>query len=448
MLPAATKTKISSIFDVQVLNQIDALAERLERGDLYGFEEGLYEGMVNCYNAAAQAVILEVSSGPSLVASQRSLAARLGVGKLEFRRTWIQLRTGFWAQTNGLYAKRVPGGYEGTRHLLHLWWSVMESASPAFYSLVCLYSVLCCSYDVAKQVLQMQYVQVGFDRMRLLANRISAQCVKSRQDLVLKEGETLKGKRVFISLDGGRTRTRCYVPEKNRQGTHHKFTTPWKEPKMLVISVMDDDGKAQEDCLPIYDCSFGDDEILAVLRQYLAALDIDQAELIQVVADGAPWIWNRVKPMLVALGVAPEKIVETVDYYHAAQNLHKAIEYLPEKTPTTTQQLKDMLWQGQTNAIVQKFQQLCPDWDDQTCETILGYFTRNTQRMKYQSFKERNLTCGSGIMESAVRRVICLRFKCPSSFWNLENLEGLILFRSVLLAKRWDILINNLARCP
>ena len=130
MLPVATKTKISSIFDVQVLNQIDVFAERLESGDLYGFEEGLYQEMVNCYNATAQAMILELSSRPSLVASQRSLAARLGVGKLEFRRTWIQLRTGFWAQTNGLYAKRVPAGYEGTRQMLHLWWSVMESASP------------------------------------------------------------------------------------------------------------------------------------------------------------------------------------------------------------------------------------------------------------------------------------------------------------------------------
>lgn len=452
MLPTATKAKISSYFEAQVLNQIDEFADRLKSGDLYGFEEDLYQAMVNCYNSTAQVVLTEVSSGASVEASQRDLAMRLGVGKLAFRRAWIQLRTGFWVEVKSLYAKRIPKGYEGTRHLIHLWWSVMEGASPAYYSLVCLYSVLCCSYDVAKQVLQMQYVKVNFDRMRLLANRISAQCIKSRQDLVLQKGETLSGKRVFISLDGGRSRTRCYVPEKNRQGTHHKFNTPWKEPKMLVISVMDDEGKVQEDALPIYDCTFGDDEILAVLRNYLAALHIQEARLVQVVADGAPWIWNRVKPMLIALGVADDKIIETVDFYHAVQNLHKAIEYLPPKASKTreniTRQLKTMLWNGQIKAIGEKIRQLCPKWDDQTCDTLLGYFNRNAQRMQYQSFKERYLPCGSGIMESAVRRVICLRFKSPSSFWKIENLEGLIFLRSVLLAKRWNILIANLARCP
>lgn len=437
---------------MKVMASLPKLTNDLICGDLYGFEEGLHSQLMECYNGTAQALLAEISKSESLRSSQRNLAQTLGVRKLVFRDCQIQLRTGYWVKVKSLYAKKVPEGYEGGRHMLHLWWSVLEQASPAFYSLVCMFSVLCPSYDVAKQVLAVQHIKAGFDRMRLLANRISSLCIKSRTALVLDKQESVKGKRVFISVDGGRTRTRDYLTELNDAGTHHKFNTPWKEPKMLIINILDEHGKNDRQTLPIYDVAFGDDQVVSVLSQYLSALHIEQADVVQIAADGAPWIWNRVKPMLLSLEVPDQKIVETVDYYHAVQNLNKAIEFMPtqsiESTPNIIQSLKGMLWKGKITDIVNTFRQLCPAWDDQTCETILGYFIRNEKRMNYQHFKDRNLPCGSGAMESAIRRVICLRFKCPSSFWKLDNLEGLIFLRSVLLAKRWDIFIKNLARCP
>ena len=430
------------------MSQIDSFSAHLEEGDLYGFEERLYVGLKNCYNESAKEALRELSCSNEVLGSQRKLAADLGLGKLKLRPVKIQLRTGCWVEVKSLYAKRVPVGWSGQRQLLCVWWSVLEGASPAFYNLVCLYSVLCCSYDVARQVLQLNHVRVGFERMRLLANRISALCIGHRPELVLGKGETLKGKRVFISVDGGRARTRCYLSEKNKAGTHHKFSTPWKEPKMLVISLIDETGKIERGCLPVYDCSFGDDEIIALLRQYLSALQVHEAELVQIVADGAPWIWNRMRPMLEALGVVPHKIVETVDYYHAVQNLQKVSDLIPEKKQETLAQLKEHLWNGKIEDILKVFQKQCPNWNQQMLDALLGYFSKNADRMQYQEYRKQNLPCGSGTMESAVRRVICLRFKCPSAFWNLDNLEGLIFLRSVLLAKRWGIFIGNLARCP
>jgi hypothetical protein len=414
MLASATESKIRSILENKLISHLKKSVDQLNSGDLYGFEEGLYSQLMECYNETVQVLLNEVSKSDTFRSSQRSLGQSLGLGKLSFRDCSIQLRTGFWVNVKGLYAKKVPEGYEGERHMLYLYWSVMEQASPAFYSLMCLFSVLCCSYDVARQVLGMQYVKVGFDRMRFLANRISSQCIKTRTELVLDKAENLTGKRVFISLDGGRTRTRDYLPELNKKGTHHKFKTPWKEPKMLVINILGKDGKNDRHTLPIYDVAFGDDQVVEVLRQYLSALHVEQAEMVQIAADGALWIWNRVKRMLLALGVPDEKIVETVDYYHAVENLNKAIEFIPvistPDRPKLAQSLKGMLWEGKIKDIVAKFKQLCSQWDDQTCETVLGYFIRNEKRMNYQKFKEQNLPCGSGSMESAIRRVICLRF--------------------------------------
>ena len=66
--------------------------------------------------------------------------------------------------------------------------------------------------------------------------------------------------------------------------------------------------------------------------------------------------------------------------------------------------------------------------------------------MKYHQLRQRNLPCGSGIVESAIRRVINLRFKSPSTFWKPENVEKLIFLRAIFLAGRWNIMINNLAK--
>jgi len=66
--------------------------------------------------------------------------------------------------------------------------------------------------------------------------------------------------------------------------------------------------------------------------------------------------------------------------------------------------------------------------------------------MTYNQLRQRNLPCGSGIVESAIRRVINLRFKSPSTFWKPENVEKLIFLRAIFLAGRWNIMINNLAK--
>ena len=66
--------------------------------------------------------------------------------------------------------------------------------------------------------------------------------------------------------------------------------------------------------------------------------------------------------------------------------------------------------------------------------------------MKYHQLRQKNLPCGSGIIESAIRRVINLRFKSPSTFWKQENVAKLIFLRAMFLAGRWNIMINNLAK--
>jgi len=70
----------------------------------------------------------------------------------------------------------------------------------------------------------------------------------------------LAGKRVRVGLDGGLVRTRC----KHRGGKtakgRHGFAAPWREPRVLVIDILDEQGQPDRLRLPLYDVLIGDAE--------------------------------------------------------------------------------------------------------------------------------------------------------------------------------------------
>jgi len=224
---------------------------------------------------------------------------------------------------------------------------------------------------------------------------------------MVSETDNLAGKRVVISTDGGRIRTRNYQAEKNVQGTHHKFETPWKEPKLFVITVIDQNGKIERTELPIYDATFGEEGLFRLLGEYLKALNINEVEEVQVIADGALWIWNNAKKMLLELGVAEDKIVETLDYYHAVEHLSKITELLP-KTPQGAKQslfkeFKELLWEGKVKEIIEKIRTRVKRVSKKL-KTEIAYFEKNERRLNYPQYRAGKWLCGSGIIESGVRR--------------------------------------------
>ena len=121
-------------------------------------------------------------------------------------------------------------------------------------------------------------------------------------NLLLGPEEILAGKQVIISSDGGRTLTReenGRLTEKGNPG----YDANWREPKLFTFEVIDDQGRPCRQYLPIYGCRFSDQDHLALLYTYLKRLNIDQATEVQLIADGATWIWNKIPVMLRELGV-------------------------------------------------------------------------------------------------------------------------------------------------
>lgn len=437
-------TKIQSFVEKELTDEVFEFVELCNWGDIGSFEAQLWKLVLGLYNLTAECILTE--SARQVEEELRAKARRLGLRKLESRPMKIQIRTGHYVKVQGLYARQAPRGYQGKRQLLNAHWKLLQAASPGYYSSVCLFSVLSPSFEVASHILSVQGIHHNRDRVQKLCQALGERCKDHQAELSRSPGETLKGKRVLIGIDGGRTRMREYTGSKNEAG-NARFKTPWMEPKMFVIEVLDEHGNLDRSELPLYGCLFGDDELFDLLDQHLKGLDIDHAEQVQIVADGAPWIWNRVKQRLLALGVAAQKIVETVDFYHASEYVHKIVAglggKLKKKANSILQQFKQWLWEGNIQSIVEQ----CDQYFSKPSPEIkryIGYLDKNKDRMSYQRFRDQNLVCGSGVIESGIRRVINLRFKNASAFWNPKNVEMLYFLRATLLAFRWNILINNL----
>lgn len=438
-IPKIVKSKIIDLVDLENWSSI-----LLKKG-LYELENTLYKMLLELYDTLCEWIVGQVGDSQEFKTQQEVHATEKGLKKLVYRTAPLQLRTGTKINYQSLYAKKVPEEYEGTRHISQLLWRAEKGASPMYKSLNSLLSVICPSFDVAQTVLRHQGIRANADRVRQLSLSLADSAMDKRVSIQLEEQETMIGKKVIISIDGGRTRTKEYKEEKQSK-REQKFDTPWREPKMFVITTMDEQGRVNKESLPIYDCSFGDEKTVKLLGQYLKRLEIEKAESVQLIADGAPWIWQQVIPMLVTQGVAKEKIIETLDYYHAMEHLNDMKVYFEkEEQDSYFEKLKESLWKGDIKQMAQLVETGI-EGVDLTAFTPFKYFEKNKQRIDYQSLKDQLRPCGSGIIESGIRRIINLRFKSPSTFWFPKNVEKLIFMRGIALAGRWEIMMSNLTK--
>ena len=427
---------------------IEKYKKVLETDGLYEFEESFHKFvMTEIYDKIVKEVIDSVVESREFESKVKQLASSQRLGKLQKRSVSLQLRTGTYIKVETEYARVVPKGFTGSRYLSYQMWGVISHASPSYYSQVSKFSVLCGSFSIVKDVLDGLQIGNNLERIRSLSLSVSKKCLENRVTSMLGEGETVAGKRVIISTDGGRVRTRAYGKELNEPGTHYKFETPWKEPKLLVISIIDEKGKMDRKELPIYDATFTEESLFSLLGQYLKALNISEVKEVQFIADGALWIWNNAKKFLMDLGVSADKIVETLDYFHAVEHLKKLTDLLPNHKKdiknSLFNELKDLLWNGNIDTIIKKIEDQLKRVTKKI-KTEIAYFTKNKERMNYPKFRENKWLSGSGIIESGVRRMINLRFKSPSSFWKIENLDGLFFLRCALLSGRWNCILNTI----
>src|SRR3989441_2237316 len=221
----------------------------------------------------------------------------------------------------------------------------------------------------------------------------------------------LAGKRVRVSLDGGRVRTRRRHRGRKTAKGRHGFSTPWREPRLLVIDFLDTQGQPDRLRLPLYDVLLGDAEaVWALLIGYLRLLGAAYAEVVEFIADGAEWMWHRVERLSRLAEIPAAKLVEGLDFYHASQYLSETLAACRHMPKAQRQALYKRLRHALRHkvdgveVVTEALHALATTRRGKAITRALRYLAVHAHRMRSVSLEARKLSIGSGQVQSAGRR--------------------------------------------
>jgi hypothetical protein len=334
---------------------------------------------------------------------------------------------------------------------------IAERVSPASRSEIALHMVQAASYLEAAHMLSRRGLTCDVSSLVRITTATAAASTRLRDAaleaalrLPVAPAGPLAGQRVRISLDGGRVRTRRTSRGRKTAKGRHGFATPWREPRVLVIDILDEQGQPDRLRLPLYDVLIGNAEaVWALLIGYLRLLGAAYAEVVEFIADGAEWIWHRVERLRTLAEIPAAKVVEVLDFYHASQYLSETIATCHSMPKAQRHALYKRLRHAlrhQTDGVevVQEaLHGLATTHRSKAITRALGYLETHAHRMRYVTLEARKLPIGSGQVESAVRRVVNLRFKAPGSFWTETTVSGLMHLRAAFKAGRWDEIMSG-----
>jgi hypothetical protein len=338
--------------------------------------------------------------------------------------------------------KRYRGVYAGLVLL-----GIHEQCTPWLGAQVSAWSALLSSFEEVGQVLADHGLMLGAKTVRRLSYRYAARAraVQQAAGAAWSEDDTVAGRRVVVSGDGGRIRLREPKRGPRTKNGRQRYHAAWREPKLLIVYVVDAQGQLEKSFAPVIDGTLGGpDAWLELLRGYLKSLRLEQADRVLFVADGAHWIWNRLATLVKALGLNPQRVHELIDFYHAVEHLGK-VAALPKGWSAKERQAwvrkhRRLLLKGHVEQVVEAVRELCRGRHSKAVTTERNYFIRNQSRMAYPTMKAWHLPLGSGAVESAIRRVVNLRLKGPCIFGYRENAEKMLMLRSYYKAGRWNLL--------
>ena len=261
----------------------------------------------------------------------------------------------------------------------------------------------------------------------------------------IPEVSPVAGQRIRVSLDGGRARTRrTHHERRKRKNGRRAFELEWKEPRVITIDVLDEKGDMDASHRPIYEVELGDaDEVYRRLTGLLRLIGANQAAEVVFTADGANWIWARVDTLIDDAELPRDRVHKVLDYYHAAEHISDALKACKGFSDQERKVLYDELSQlllkpGGSEQVIERLSALARGRRSPDIKKEINYLKGHLDHMHYAEWRAKKVPIGSGVVESAVRRVLNLRFKSASMCWRRDHLEALLYLRAILKAGRWD----------
>jgi hypothetical protein len=452
---------ILNSFNEDIKQKIVELEERLyETLDFSAVEQAMAE-MMNRFSATVLEMMLnQLLSEQNILATLKEMGGRMALKYKEYRTITVRLyngqrikvKTPYFSKAKGKGRKRKKKKGNKGAHLGLVVLGFIGRSSSWFVSEVVKMALLCPSFAVAKEVLSGRGIELDVKTVRRLCRELGIIGLSGRGQISLAGGEKIAGHTLVIGIDGGRLRERIEKEGPKKKGEKGPgYSGEWKEPKLFTIYLMNEKGEVVKEFDPLHDATMaGKNGLFAMLEQYLLVLDWPAVSRIVFCGDGAKWIWLGVEALCKKFGFEPGRTYQVIDYTHAKQNLRELIALIsddPKQQSSLYGQWKELLWLGNIEALKQAIGQTARGERKKEALTKWeNYFHHNQQRMQYQQFKAKGICCGSGCVESAIRRVINLRLKAAGTFWKCDMAEYFLFLRSQLISGRWSIFMQNVSR--
>ncbi len=325
-----------------------------------------------------------------------------------------------------------------------------DHCTPFLASEIAQATAALCSLAEARHMMESRGCSLDIKTVRNVAKRFASRAragQKAESVVAMLRTEDLQGRRVVLSSDGGRLRIRTAKQGRRRKKKRTRYKTDWWEPKLLIIYVVNDDGRVDKKIMPLIDGTLkGTDVLFALMHIYLRSLNLSSVDQILFVADGAHWIWDSVHlaRKMLNMGGVHCKILELIDFYHAVQHLYAFAElkrkWSRKKRKQWASRQKHLLKDGGTKQVIGNLQMAAKGAKSPLLQRELMYFVNNRERLCYKEVAVLKMSIGSGAIESAVRRVINLRLKGPCIFWKEDTAEEVLLLRAYYKSGRWNLL--------
>ncbi len=329
---------------------------------------------------------------------------------------------------------------------------IRKGATPALQSQVGRLTALLPSIESAREELRQQGPSLDEKAVHRMASQLGAEALTTRtrelqryREGRLPAGQELAGQHVVAQVDGGRVRIRTRIETKKRKGVRHrrKIRVEWREPKLLIVYLSDSKGRLLKGTRPWIDGTMGGpDHLMELLAFHLHRWGAAQAKTVSFVADGAPWIWNRLAWVEQRVGLDAKRIERVLDLYHATHHISLALKALglsESKRDATYQALRQQLRSGRSREVVAELMRLAHGRpDDSEVWVEIEFLRKHEGHLRYDWFRYRGRPLGSGAIESAMRRVINLRLKGNGIYWCEENAEAMLVLRAAVLTGRWQ----------
>jgi hypothetical protein len=160
--------------------------------------------------------------------------------------------------------------------------------------------------------------------------------------------------------------------------------------------------------------------------------------VVVIVGDGAEWIWNRAAMFV--------RRCEILDFWHALEHAwtFARLRFGEDSAQADrwVHRIAEDLRAGKVQEVIAALQRLRPKTEElrASLQSLIGYYSENAGRMRYDEYLRLGYGIGSGAVESAHKQVVHARLRQAGMRWSEAGARRLLALRLLLLNGDWALL--------